>query len=361
MRKLLAVAAVATAGLVAAACGPPPGPVGTTTTTAPGDLPVAPRIATAPIGAQGHAALVAVQGMGAPRYFASTDTWHRELDVSDPADLAVMAAAAHQVDADGRWVRSSGVDFENHWLEICDSVAAITCTKIPGSDMFNRATFSPDGALLVGVHQPLDAPPTLRIFDATTFEAIVEVTRDSIDAGLLSGVWRPDSGAIAVVLDGELYTLVAESGAEPQLVTGQDESTWPVLRQAGFVVGWTDDDRIVSGWAEANYSTWPPTGSRFVLEAVDPDGTDRRDLGPVGTAGYGTLAPNGAVVWPAAADVIGINGPASVPHAHFDADGAAPEALSTPWSETGPDGLLAAQVNVVGFVPRASVGAPSAP
>ncbi|UDY35859.1 hypothetical protein [Dermatobacter hominis] len=359
MRKLLVAAAVVTAGLVAGACAPPPDPgPGTTTTTEPGGLPAVPRLAAAPIGAESFAAIVEVRGFGAARLYASTDTWHRELDPTDLGDLTAMYTAARQVDQAGRLIRSAGVSFDDHWLEMCDTVAAVSCTEIPDTDMFGRATFSPDGTMVFGVRQPLDGPPTLRIFDATTFETIVEVTRNQIDAGIMPGAWRADSGAIALVLDQELYTLDAEPGAEPQLVTGTDISTWPIVRQAGFVVGWTAEGRIVSGWGESDWSTWPPTGSTVVLETVDPDGTDRRELGPLGTTGYGTMAPNGAVVWPAASGVTGIYGPGSVPHAHFDADGAPPQALSLPWNESGPDGLMAAQVNVLGFVPRAAVGAP---
>ncbi len=359
MRKLLVAAAVAGIALVAGACAPPgPGPA-TTTTTGDGGLPVAPRLATEPIGAEDHAAIVAVRGLDySTRLYAATDTWHRQLDWNDLEDRAALAEAANQIDASGRLVRSAGIDFENHWLEMCDSVAADDCTKIPGTDMFNSAVFSPDGTMLYGLHQPLGAPPTLRIFDAVTYETIVEATREAISVGIGADAWSPDSGAVVAVIDNELYTLAAVPGAEPQLVSATDESTAPLVRQAVAPIGWSSQGRILSVWIELDISTWPPVGQRAVIESVEPDGDGRRDVGDANGTGYGVLAPNGAIVWPVATGVTGYFGPGSVPVAHFDEPGSEPQALSLPWTENGPDGLLAAQVDVLGFVPRAAVGAP---
>ena len=360
--RRVVVALVAAVGLtaLAGACGPPPEPGPTTTTTVPdpGGLPVVPRMLLEPVGAEGLGVVSVVQGIGAAQsYHLSTATTDRTLDVTDTADRALMFEAFDQYDrATQRHLRSAmGADAPV--LQMCDSAAiTATCVEIPDSEGLTNASFSPDASLLSAWGSDPDLGRTvLRLMDSTTYEVVVEVVDDDLRSGIGAARWNPTSTAVAVNLAGSVATLEAAAGAVPEIVTPAGHGEPVSGRQAMMLLGWSRQDRILSIWSQLDYSTSPPTGSLFV-QSVSADGQERRDLAPADVLGYGVVAPDGSAIVPERRTVTqdGQSATASVPVAFTDEPGAVPDPLALPWTGTSGGVLRAAQISILGFVALAS-------
>lgn len=356
LRVAVALALALVAGL-GAACGPPPsGPpttTTTTTTTEPVELPESPRMLTAPVGAEGQGVVAELRGTGViDGYYVSTPTSARQLDpLGDLADRTLLLETFGQVDpGTGRWVRPAG---QFGPLLLCDSVADdAACGAVPGTDGFSSAKFSPDGTKLAAIRLDHEAElTTLRLIDLASFDAITEVSSFALTQGVTGVAWRPDSSAVAFVLDKGVATLQAASGASAQIIAPYLEVDITDIREAAVLAGWTSQDRIISIWSRADYSSWPPTATMFV-GSVSADGSDLRDLGPISPLGLGAVAPDGSLVWPEAQQVS--DGPnvatGSTPVAFADSAVASKQSLSRPWSGITDDGFRASELWVHGFV-----------
>ncbi len=355
MKRLLVVCMLTATSALAAACFAPPTPTTTTTTTSPPALPVSPKMLTEPVGAGDLAVLSEVQGVPELEGFhLSTSTWQRPLDMSDDGDLALLLEELGRVDpVTGRTLRAS-VDpvTDERYVEVCDSVAAgADCETVPDSVGFLPSGFSPDGSsFAIWAPDPDDGPSTLRLVDGWTGELLVEVSASSLSTGVRPA-WSPDSAALAFVLDGEVVTLAAATGAVPVTVMASDHVGPESLRQALTVIGWSAQGRIVSLWAELDAFGWPSLSNQ-VLQSIAPTGDDRRELGPVDPRGFAALSPDGSVVLSEPVDATDGTDVATgaVPFGFSDEERATRIALSQPWTGGTENGFAASRMSVLGFV-----------
>lgn len=244
--------------------------------TEPGELPIAPRLQLPTTLPAGTVAIVtrlpATLGADAEAIpdgvdYAVDATNARRMDYDTPADRALAARAQswlsqrgdHLVPDDG----SSGVQ----GLLRCTEFEGRDCAAVPEVDDATRFGFSPDGSKFVVLEQASGAMSmsfTVRIFDTDSLEQIV-AARAAHQADPGPPVWRPDSGAIALIVpkddpfgdepatsppaDGlpvtSLATLDAVAGARPTVLAVGSVEESPVA-----AVGWSDLGDVVARWQE---------------------------------------------------------------------------------------------------------------